>query len=120
MWEYEIVSLSEFDAAIPRLGARKMTERYGKKGSQIYAEGSLRTREWQDKNSNRQFTTEIVVRTFQLLDSRSQNNSGNNSQEQAYNRNQQIHSVHKPDFQNPPNPQATSKQDDFIEDNIPF
>jgi single-strand DNA-binding protein len=43
---------------------------YCKKGSQIYAEGSLQTRDWQDKDGNKRFTTEVVVRSVQLLDSK--------------------------------------------------
>jgi single-strand DNA-binding protein len=41
-----------------------------KKGSQIYAEGSLQTREWQDNDGNKRYTTEIVVRSVQLLESK--------------------------------------------------
>jgi len=40
------------------------------KGSQIYVEGSLRTREWQDKEGNKRFTTEIHARTIQFLGSK--------------------------------------------------
>ncbi len=43
---------------------------YLKKGSQIYIEGSLKTRKWQDKNGNDRYTTEIVVGingTMQML-----------------------------------------------------
>jgi single-strand DNA-binding protein len=45
---------------------------YCKKGSQIYFEGSLQTRDWQDKDGNNRYTTEIVVRSVQLLDSKPQ------------------------------------------------
>jgi len=34
---------------------------YLKKGSQVYLEGKLQTRKWQDKNGNDQYTTEIVL-----------------------------------------------------------
>jgi single-strand DNA-binding protein len=43
---------------------------YLKKGSQIYVEGSLRTRKWQDKNGNDRYTTEIVANEMQMLGSR--------------------------------------------------
>ena len=43
---------------------------YLKKGSQVYIEGSLRTRKWQDKNEQERQTTEIVVNNFQMLDRR--------------------------------------------------
>jgi single-strand DNA-binding protein len=44
---------------------------YLKKGSQIYIEGRLRTRKWQDKEGQDRYTTEIVADTMQMLGSRS-------------------------------------------------
>lgn len=44
---------------------------YLKKGSQIYVEGSLRTRKWQDKSGNDRYTTEIVASEMQMLGGRS-------------------------------------------------
>ncbi|GAM72562.1 single-stranded DNA-binding protein [Vibrio sp. JCM 19236] len=47
---------------------------YLKKGSQVYIEGQLQTRKWQDKSGQERFTTEIVVQgfngTMQLLGGR--------------------------------------------------
>jgi single-strand DNA-binding protein len=43
---------------------------YLKKGSQIYVEGSLRTRKWQDKEGRDQYTTEIRADQMQMLGSR--------------------------------------------------
>ena len=43
---------------------------YLKKGSQIYVEGRLRTRKWQDKEGRDRYTTEIVADTMQMLGSR--------------------------------------------------
>jgi single-strand DNA-binding protein len=40
---------------------------YLKKGSQVYVEGSLRTRKWQDKNGQDRYTTEIVANEMQML-----------------------------------------------------
>src|SRR4051812_43353368 len=44
---------------------------YLKKGSQVYIEGSLRTRKWQDKEGQERYTTEIVADRMQMLGSRS-------------------------------------------------
>lgn len=41
---------------------------YLRKGSKIYAEGSLRTRKWQDNNGNDRYTTEIIASELQMLD----------------------------------------------------
>jgi single-strand DNA-binding protein len=43
---------------------------YLKKGSQIYIEGKLQTRKWQDKNGNDRYTTEIIANEMQMLGSR--------------------------------------------------
>ncbi len=43
---------------------------YLKKGSQVYVEGSLRTRKWQDKEGRDRYTTEIVVSDMQMLGGR--------------------------------------------------
>jgi single-strand DNA-binding protein len=44
---------------------------YLKKGSQVYVEGSLRTRKWQDKDGQDRYTTEIMADRMQMLGSRS-------------------------------------------------
>ncbi len=40
---------------------------YLKKGSQVYIEGKLRTRKWQDKEGKDRYTTEIVADEMQML-----------------------------------------------------
>ena len=60
---------------------------YLKKGSQVYIEGSLRTRKWQDKEGQDRYTTEIVASEMKMLGSRE--GSGNASPRYAgggYNR----------------------------------
>jgi len=43
---------------------------YLKKGSQVYIEGKLRTRKWQDRDGNDRYTTEIIADQMQMLGSR--------------------------------------------------
>jgi single-strand DNA-binding protein len=43
---------------------------YLKKGSQVYVEGRLQTRKWQDKDGVDKYTTEIVANAMQMLGSR--------------------------------------------------
>jgi single-strand DNA-binding protein len=43
---------------------------YLKKGSQVYVEGRLQTRKWQDKDGNDKYSTEIVANQMQMLGSR--------------------------------------------------
>ena len=52
---------------------RKLAEiagQYLKKGSQVYIEGSLKTRKWTDKEGQEKYTTEIIADTMQMLGSR--------------------------------------------------
>lgn len=44
--------------------------KYLRKGSQVYVEGSLRTRKWQDKNGQDRYTTEVRVDSMQMLGGR--------------------------------------------------
>ncbi len=49
---------------------------YLKKGSQVYIEGRLRTRKWQDKTGNDRYSTEIVGNDMQMLGGRGQGGGG--------------------------------------------
>ena len=43
---------------------------YLRKGSQVYIEGKLRTRKWQDRDGNDRYTTEIIADEMQMLGGR--------------------------------------------------
>jgi len=45
---------------------------YLRKGSQVYIEGKLKTRKWQDKEGNDRYTTEIEAREMQMLGGKGQ------------------------------------------------
>jgi len=88
---------------------------YLRKGSQVYVEGRLQTRKWQDKEGNDRYTTEIVASEMQMLGSRGG-------------------AVPEPDLPAaegnpataPGNPEPASANtegavaDDFVDDDIPF
>ena len=44
-----------------------VVDKYVHKGSQLYIEGSLRTREWTDKDNQKRYTTEIMANDMKLL-----------------------------------------------------
>ncbi|CAM4151860.1 single-stranded DNA-binding protein [Vibrio neonatus] len=81
-----------------------------RKGSQVYIEGQLQTRKWQDKSGQERYTTEIVVQgfngTMQMLGSRQQGESSQHSPNQP----QQNTSSNQGQF--------TPNSDDY--DDIPF
>lgn len=49
---------------------------YLKKGSQIYLEGKLQTRKWQDQQGNDRYTTEVIADQLQMLGGRNESGSG--------------------------------------------
>jgi len=49
---------------------------YLRKGSQVYIEGKLRTRKWQDNQGQDRYTTEIVASEMQMLDSKDASGDG--------------------------------------------
>lgn len=54
-------------------GLAEIAEKYLKKGAQVYIEGKLKTRQWQDKEGNNRYSTEVVGDNMQMLGSRDQN-----------------------------------------------
>ncbi|MBL4709522.1 MAG: single-stranded DNA-binding protein [Flavobacteriales bacterium] len=58
-------------------GLAQIAEKYLRKGSQVYVEGKLKTRSWQDKDGNTRYTTEVVGDQMTMLGGK--NNSNNNS-----------------------------------------
>lgn len=57
----------------------ELAEKYLKKGSQIYLEGKLQTRSYDDKDGNRKYITEVVASTMNFLGSRSDSNENSGS-----------------------------------------
>lgn len=55
---------------------------YLKKGSQVYVEGSLHTRKWQDNDGNDRYSTEIKARDMQMLGGRGDSQAPQKSREQ--------------------------------------
>ncbi len=54
----------------------EISAEYLRKGSQVYIEGKLRTRKWQDKTGNDRYTTEIIADEMQMLGGRSGGGGG--------------------------------------------
>ncbi len=48
----------------------EVSAEYLRKGSQVYIEGKIRTRKWQDRDGNDRYTTEIVADEMQMLGGR--------------------------------------------------
>lgn len=63
----------------------EICQQYLSKGSQIYVEGPIQTREWEDKEGQKRYTTEIKALTMTMLDSRNNNNAGGGDMSGGYN-----------------------------------
>ena len=92
-----------------------IANQYLKKGSKVYVEGKLQTRKWTADDGSDRYTTEIVARVMQMLDSRPVEGERTGSgftppQQQA-----------QPNYGNvtQPNPPSGSTKDPF-DDDIPF
>jgi len=88
-------------------GLGKIAEQYCKKGSKVYLEGQLQTREFTDKDGNQRKVTEVVLQRFRgeltLLDGR-QSGEGSSVREQTVARSHQ----------------APARQSAPIDDEVPF
>lgn len=66
----EKVTQTEWHNIILWRGLAETAGKYLRKGSQVYIEGKLRTRKWEDQNGATRYTTEVVGDTMQMLDKR--------------------------------------------------
>ena len=83
---------------------------YLRKGSQVYVEGTLRTRKWQDQGGQDRYTTEVVANEMQMLGGRAGDNQDRPMQGGGFRDNQQSGRQ-----------VADAPTDDgFAEDDIPF
>ena len=57
----------------------EIAAQYLKKGSQVYVEGKLQTRKWEDKEGNERWTTEVVGNQMQMLGDRMSNDMSNDN-----------------------------------------
>ena len=90
-----------------------LAQSYLKKGSQVYVEGRLQTRDWEDQQGQKHFKTEVVVTTMQFLDSRisdfeSAQTTASPSSSSEFSTNAESNT---PD---------SNREDDYIKDDIPF
>lgn len=81
----------------------EIAAQYLHKGSQVYIEGCLKTRKWQDSNGQDRYTTEIQGDNLQMLGGR-----------------QDEHKQAKPSKAKPEPSSAMAEQGDSFDDNIPF
>ena len=87
---------TEWHSVVAWRNTADVVEKYVKKGTQIYVEGRLRTRSWEDQTGNKRYTTEIMADTLQLLGRKQDNPAGN-----SYGAPQQSYSQPQNSYQQP-------------------
>jgi single-strand DNA-binding protein len=102
----------------------EIAQQYLKKGSLIFAEGRIQTREWQDKENQKRTTTEIVLNNFRMLGGRSDNagDSGGGQSRGGYAGGQGAGGSHgEPDFeQGVPDEPMGGGGPEISDEDIPF
>ena len=95
---------------------------YLRKGSQVYIEGKLQTRKWQDQNGNDRYTTEIIAREMQMLGGRGDNQSSGGGRQGSSQRGSGFRKTEdkKPEPDTTPESQPAPADDSFQDDDIPF
>ena len=101
-------------ALFGRLG--EIAAEYLRKGSQVFVEGKLRTRKWQDKQGNDRFTTEIIADNMQMLGGRAGGAGGGSG---APERSVGGGAPPRDDYDQSPTPASAGGKEDF-DDDIPF
>jgi len=100
-----------------RLG--EIAAEYLRKGSQVFVEGKLRTRKWQDKQGNDRYTTEIIADNMQMLGGRAGGAGGERSGTGGAGGERGGGSgAPKDDYDQSPAPAGGGKED--FDDDIPF
>ncbi len=92
-----------------RLG--EIAQQYLKKGSKVYIEGKLKTRQWTDQNGQERYTTEISASELQMLDSKGDSNYQQNQSQNT----QQGYAQPKPQAQS-----TAGGGTSDLEDDLPF
>tara|TARA_Y100001970_G_scaffold292871_1_gene436282 strand:- start:1016 stop:1441 length:426 start_codon:yes stop_codon:yes gene_type:complete len=78
----------------------EIAEQYLKKGSKVFIEGKIQTRDWEDSDGRKRYTTEVVAREMTMLDSKISADTNSDSSDAT--------------------PKETASKDSDFEEDIPF
>src|SRR5690606_34094258 len=70
------VSQTEWHTIVLWRGLAELAQKYLRKGSLVFIEGRIRTRNWEDKDKNRRSSTEIVADNLVMLEKRKDGPAG--------------------------------------------
>ncbi len=94
---------------------------YLHKGSRCFFEGKLVTRQWDDKDGNKRYTTEVVINNMQMLDNKPAGQQQGGQQQDGYQQPPQQNNAQQ-NNQAPAQQQGVAPSDNFdgFTDDIPF
>lgn len=117
----EMRELTEWHNIVAWRSTADIVEKYVHKGTQLYIEGRIRTRSWDDQNGNKRYTTEINVDNLQLLgrraDSQDQNYGPSYGQNNGY---PKSNTYDQPAVTKTAPIQSTNNDMDLPDDDLPF
>lgn len=72
----EVKEQTEWHNVVCWRNLAEIVEKYVRKGTQVYIEGKLRSRSWEDQNGQKKYVTEVVADTLRLLGRKSEQPTG--------------------------------------------
>lgn len=114
----ERVSTTEWHNIVLWRGLAQVAEKYVKKGTQIYIEGRIKTRSYDDAEGNRKYITEIVGDQMQMLGRKPDNGEGGTQGSDGYaaGTSQAPSAAKTPQNEAPAQPQSPAKEEGPAED----
>ena len=99
----EKVTTTEWHNIVLWRGLADVAEKYVTKGRQLYIEGRIRTRSYDDKDGNKRYTTEIYGDVMQMLGSKGDYQPSDNPSQKTENQNSSTvqKNLSEPDFDEP-------------------
>ena len=97
----ERITTTEWHNIVLWRGLAEVVEKYVKKGSQLFIEGKIRTRSYDDRDGNKRYITEIIADNMQMLGRRSDSQPGGSDDD-------------KPSSYNEDESRGSSQEDDSV------
>ena len=119
----ELVDKTEWHSIVAWARLAEICGEYLKKGSQVYFEGSLQTRQWEDRDGNTRYTTEVKAREMMMLDNKGGGGGGYDSSggfDQSRGSSSGGYSQARPQQQRQPQPAGGGNDPFGPDDDLPF
>lgn len=117
----ERVTTTEWHNIVLWRGLAEVADKFVKKGSQLFIEGKIRTRSYDDRDGNKRYITEIIADNMQMLGKKGDNTGGDSSRD-GQEEDSQVTTQAKPEKSNTVN---DTNEDPFVtdgedNDDLPF